>query len=75
MEDKKVIVKALGDLLKLTRMYEDLDTCEYEKDVYGNEHVILTGKPNASGYRYTYRCNVTWDSGIALLRDVLRQIE
>lgn len=74
MEDKKVITKALGDLLKLTRMYEDLDTCEYEKDDHGNEHVIITGKPNSEGYCWKYRVNVTWDSGIALLRDVLRQL-
>lgn len=74
MEDKKRITEELGNLLKMTRQFNDLDTCEYSKDENGNEMVTLTGKPNETGYCWKYYCNVTWDSGIALIRDVLRQI-
>ena len=74
MENKKLIAEELGTLLKMTRQFSDLDTCEYSKDEYDNELVILTGLPNETGYRWKYKCNVTWDSGIAMIRDVLKQI-
>ena len=75
MENKKLIAEEIGTLLKMTRQFSDLDTCEYSKDENDNELVILTGKPNETGYRWKYRCNVTWDSGIAMIIDVLRQID
>jgi len=74
MENKKLIAEELGNLLKMTRQFSDLDTCEYVKDSNGNEHVVVTGKPNETGYCWKYYCNVTWDSGIAMIRDVLKQI-
>ena len=74
MENKKLIAEELGILLKMTRQFSDLDTCEYSKDENDNEFVILTGKPNETGYRWKYHVNVTWDSGIAMIRDVLKQI-
>lgn len=73
-ESKAEITKQLGTLLKMTRQFSDLDTCEYVKVGDDHEFVVLTGKPNSNGYRWKYRINVTWDSGIALVRDVLAQI-
>ena len=72
-ESKTDIVKALETLLKLTRQFSDLDYCKYVEDG-GNQYVWVVGKPNETGYRWKYKCNVTWDSGIALIRDVLAQI-
>lgn len=74
IDDKETIATELGKLLKLTRQFSDLDTCEYVKDDHDDEWVILKGLPNSTGYRWTYRVNVNWDSGIAMLKDVLRQI-
>lgn len=73
-ESKEEITKQLEVLLKMTRMFNDLDTCEYTKDANGNEYVVVTGKPNENNYRWKYRVNVTWDSGIALINDVLARI-
>ena len=74
MEDKVFIAKLLGCLLATTRQFSDLDYCEYIKEENGNEYVMVIGCPNEKGYRWKYKCNVTWDSGIAMIRDVLKQI-
>lgn len=74
IDDKEAIATELGNLLKMTRQFADLDTCEYTKDEHGDEYVIITGLPNENDYRWKYRVNVTWDSGISMIRDVLKQI-
>lgn len=74
VDEKATIATELGNLLKLTRQFSDLDTCEYIKDDHDDEWVILTGLPNKQNYCWKYRVNVTWDSGIAMIQDVLRQI-
>lgn len=74
VDDKTLVTEKLAELLKCTRAFSDLDYCKYEKADNGNEYVHVVGKPNEEGYRWKYKCNVTWDSGIALIRDVLKQI-
>lgn len=74
VENKSTVARFIGYLLATTRQYSDLESCEYIKDDRGDEWVVLTGLPNETGYRWKYKCNVTWDSGIAMIRDVLKQI-
>lgn len=67
-EDKAKIAKMLGALLKKTREYEDLESMQYETD--GKEEwVIATFK---DGYRR--RVCVTANSGIAIIRQVAREL-
>ena len=73
IDDKVTVVKKLEELLKTTRQFSDLDYCKYEIDK-GNEYVHVVGKPNETGYRWKYKVNVTWDSGIALIWDVMNTI-
>jgi len=73
-ESKAEIARELGVLLKMTRQFSDLESCRYLKVGEDQEFVVLTGKPNSEGYRWKYRVNVTWDSGISMIRDVLKQI-
>lgn len=71
-ESKEEIARELGVLLKMTRRFSDLESCKYVL-VGDNEYVVLTGKPNETGYKWKYRINVNCDSGIAMIYDVLRQ--
>ena len=64
----------IGLLLVATRQYSDLESCEYIKDAHDDEWVIITGQPNEAGYRWKYKVNVTWDSGIAMILDVMRKL-
>ena len=65
-ENKKLIVMDLCALLKHTRAGEDI------KDlVYDGEHETV----EIIGDSYRTLVNVACDSGIALIKDVLRKIE
>ena len=65
-ENKKLIVMELRALLKHTRAGEDI------KDlVYDGEHETV----EIIGDSYRTLVNVACDSGIALIKDVLRKIE
>ena len=68
MESKTIITKSLYDLLTLTNEYHDeLTSLEY---IYGREVVVAKFR---SGSQKTI--NVNMDSGIALIRDVLRGLK
>ena len=67
-EDKKAIVKKLEELLKMTIEFSDLRELVYEKD-RGCEYVRAYF---GDSWHCSYRIDITWDSGIALIRDTLR---
>ena len=70
MEEKKgLITGILGELLKLTRQCEDLSRLEYRPGPV-EEVVIATF---ANGVEKVI--NVTADSGIALIKDVVKGLE
>lgn len=64
MEDKQKICDLLLPLLKETRAFSDLDDLEYIQD---QDCVLLT-----FANRHVCRVNVAMDSGIAMIRDVIR---
>lgn len=72
MEDKKRIVKMLHNVLLTTRACNDILCMDYWKD--GKEEyvtVLYANDPN--GLRSCNIC-VTADSGIAIIKDVLRRV-
>ena len=68
MENKQAICDALCETLKLTRGFTDLQKIEYTKDAYGDEYAYVVGPT------YAYKVNVTMDSGIAMIEDILRKV-
>ena len=78
MEDKREICRKLCELLKLTRAGEGLVSIDYEKD--GEEEYAKVCWQNDwqkdhPGYKgFFQKICITADSGIAILRDVLRRI-
>ena len=70
MEDKALVTQKLFALLKTTREYFELESLEYGMAGSGSEFVTATFE---DGRRQTI--NVTMDSGIALIRDVIKFLE
>ena len=70
MENKQLILDALCSALQLTRDQADLEALEYKEIGPAKQHVIATY--DGGGSR---EINVSLDSGIAMIRDVLRAIE
>lgn len=70
MENKQLILDALCSALQLTRDQADLEALEYKEIGPGKQHVIATY--DGGGSR---EINVSLDSGIAMIRDVLRALE
>lgn len=68
-EDKKKICKKLFELLTLTRDQEALVSLEYMPTETHDEAVVATYR---SGRKQ--EINVSMDSGIALIRDVVRAL-
>lgn len=70
-EDKARITSALFDAVRLTRAGDGIRSMDYVNDPnsYGREHVIIT---YSNGY--IKRVNVAMDSGAALIRDVMREV-
>ena len=68
-EDKQLICDLLCWALKATRRLHDLDYLDYHKD--GNEEFVEICISGGHGF---YIANVTADSGIAMIRDILRAI-
>ena len=69
MEDKAAITKALLPVLQMTRNHADLVSLVYSRTEY-DEIVTATWKGGA-----TRSCLVTCDSGMALIRDVMRMMD
>ena len=70
MEDKDLICKELAKLLKLTRNQSDLKALRYE--ILDNGEEIVTVEWD-NGYQK--KVNVSADSGIALMRDILAALD
>lgn len=71
MEDKKAICDALLTTLQLTRRYEDIQSIDYDA---ATETVTVTYK-GISRRRNSHRSiNVECDSGIAMIKDILKNI-
>lgn len=66
MENKAEIAKKFCDTLRMTREYEELQSLEYKHDDY-REYVTAT-----FGNGYTKEINVAHDSGIAMIRDIIK---
>lgn len=71
MENKQLICDKLTELLQLTRYGEDIDRLEYKPaDNTYPERVAVYYKDTI----YGINVNVDADSGIALIKDVIRRI-
>ena len=70
MENKQLILDALCSALQLTRDQADLEALEYKDLGSDTQHDIATY--DGGGSR---EINVSLDSGIAMIRDVLRALE
>lgn len=68
-EDKQLICTQLLDVLQMTRGLYDVEDLEYSADSTGTETVTALFRGG-----YTKTANVTMDSGIAMIKDILRQI-
>lgn len=66
-ENKELIVDKLLEVLQLTRELSDLDSLEYLVDDKDNEIVIATFNTG-----YTKAVNVSMDSGIAMISDIVK---
>lgn len=66
MENKAEIAKQLCTTLQMTREYKELDALEYAKNGY--EEIVVATFSNG----YTKKINVAHDSGIAMIRDIIR---
>ena len=70
MENKQLILDSLCSALQLTRDQADLEALKYKEIGPVKQHVIATY--DGGGSR---EINVSLDSGIAMIRDVLRALE
>lgn len=68
MENHQVICMLLCLTLRETRQYSDLESLDYAKK--GEGRYVIARFVNG-GYR---KINVTADSGIAMIKDILRNI-
>lgn len=66
MENKAEIAKKFCDTLRMTREFEELQSLEYAHDDY-REYVTATFENG-----YTKEINVAHDSGIAMIRDIIK---
>lgn len=69
-EDREEIIIRLFDALRMTREYMDLDHLEYKDLGNGVQHVIA--KFEGGGTR---TINVSCDSGIAMIKDILKGLQ
>lgn len=68
-ENKQAICNELVEVLRMTRCFSDLQRLDYHKENDRDEHVIAVFE------NYTKSINVSMDSGIAMIRDILNQID
>ena len=70
MEDKALITEKLKELLQLTYSGHDIESMTYERlEDKDMEYVHITYTGGS-----TQRINVTWDSGIALIHQVVEAV-
>ncbi|MEE1229795.1 MAG: hypothetical protein UHM56_01675 [Phascolarctobacterium sp.] len=68
MENYQAICNALCSTLRLTRNFDDLESLEHRQE--GRERYVIARFVNGSIRKIT----VTADSGIAMIKDILRNI-
>lgn len=68
MEDKKKIIEAFGEVMKMTRNYSDMVSLEYVKE-RGEEFAVATFENGG-----VKKACITGDSGWATLADILKAI-
>ena len=68
MENHQVICMLLCLTLRETRQYSDLESLDYAKK--GEERYVIARFVNGSSRKIT----VTMDSGIAMIKDILRHL-
>lgn len=68
MEDKKKIIEAFAEVMKMTRNYSDMVSLEYVQE--GGEELAVATFENGG----KKKACVTGDSGWATLVDILKQI-
>lgn len=68
MENYQVICDTLCSTLRLTRQFDDLVKLEHIQD--GKERYVVARFDG----NYTKRIRVTMDSGIAMIKDILRNL-
>lgn len=66
-EDKAKICEMLAEVLKETRYCSNLESLVYEKDEHDNEIVTAYFDDGEK-----IRSNVTFDSGVAMIRDIMK---
>ena len=71
MEDKAAITKALLPVLQMTRNHADLVSLVYSRDRDGGMEIVTATWEGGT----TMSCNVSCDSGTALIRDVMRMLD
>ncbi|MDO5015261.1 MAG: hypothetical protein Q4E28_04850 [Clostridia bacterium] len=69
MENHSKIVKAFLPVLQMTDFFNDLENLEYINKTEFEQAVVATFKNGCKK-----EANVTYDSGVAMLRDILKQI-
>ena len=69
IENKRMILDALSIALQLTRAYEDLQGITYEVTQGDDEYAVLNFSERPSQH-----INITADSGIAIIRDVVSNL-
>ena len=75
MENKKEICDALFPVLKMTKNLQNLKGLEYRHDsVSGTEVVICTFTDELQTKEHMVIVDVTADSGIAMINDLICQI-
>lgn len=74
MEEKSFIVYLLDLLLKATRFGSNINRMEYKRRQDNEEYVIVYYKPQGGNKGTELWVLVTADSGIAIIKDVLREI-
>lgn len=73
-ENKAEIVKALLPVLQMTRQFEDLVSLEYEAEM-GNMGLPFRETVTATFLTgFTKQANVSLDSGVSMLVDIIRQL-
>lgn len=71
MEDKAAITRALLPVLQMTRNHADLVSLIYSRNRDNGTEIVTATWENGA----TKSCSVAYDSGTALIRDVMRMLD
>ena len=74
MEDKEAIIKSFVRALQLTRIGENIVDGEYFQDG-GDENAILYIRNVTNRSMHPLAVNITADSGLSIMKDILYALE